>query len=126
MNAKKDILFYAAGSTIAIAGIIHFILGIDTENLNTQILFVVGGLAQMFWVLPMIRKWGKVWYLVGIGGTVVFIAIWVITRIPDNPITGRGGRINENGILVEVFQIAFVAITIVILAVEKRRLATKN
>ena len=126
MNAKKDILFYAAGATTAIAGIIHLILGIDTENLNTQILFVVGGLAQMFWVLPMIRKWGKVWYLVGISGTVVLIAIWVITRIPDNPITGRGGRINENGILVEVFQIAFVAITIVILAVEKRRLVTKN
>ena len=126
MNAKKDILFYAAGSATAIAGIIHLILGIDTENLNTQILFVVGGLAQMFWVLPMIRKWGKVWYLVGISGTVVLIAIWVITRIPDNPITGRGGRINENGILVEVFQIAFVVITIVILAVEKRRLATKN
>ena len=126
MNAKKDILFYAAGATTAIAGIIHLILGIDTENLNTQILFVVGGLAQIFWVLPMIRKWGKVWYLVGISGTVVLIAIWVITRIPDNPITGRGGRINENGILVEVFQIAFVVITIVILAVEKRRLATKN
>ena len=126
MNAKKDILFYAAGAATAIAGIIHLILGIDTENLNTQILFVVGGTAQIFWVLPMIRKWGKVWYLVGIGGTVVLIAIWVITRIPDNPITGRGGRINENGILVEVFQIAFVAITIVILAVEKRRLATKN
>jgi len=126
MNAKKDILFYVAGAATAIAGIIHLILGIDTENLNTQILFVVGGLAQMFWVLPMIRKWGKVWYLVGISGTVVLIAIWVITRIPDNPITGRGGRINENGILVEVFQIAFVVITIVILAVEKRRLATKN
>ena len=126
MNAKKDILFYAAGATTAIAGIIHLILGIDSENLNSQILFVVGGIAQIFWVLPMIRKWGKVWYLVGIGGTVVFIAIWVVTRIPDNPITGRGGRINENGILVEVFQIAFVAITIVILAVEKRRLATKN
>lgn len=126
MNAKKDILFYAAGSATAIAGIIHLTLGIDTENLNSQILFVVGGSAQIFWVLPMIRKWGKVWYLVGIGGTVVFIAIWVITRIPDNPITGRGGRINENGILVEVFQIAFVAIAIVILVVEKRRLATKN
>lgn len=126
MNTKKDILFYAAGATTAIAGIIHFILGIDTENLNSQILFVVGGSAQIFWVLPMIRKWGKVWYLVGIGGTAVFIAIWVITRIPDNPITGRGGRINENGILVEVFQIAFVAIIIAILAVEKRRLATKN
>jgi hypothetical protein len=126
MNAKTDILFYAAGATTAIAGIIHLLLGVDTENLNTKILFVVGGTIQIFWVLPMIRKWGKVWYLVGIGGTVVFIAIWIITRIPDNPITGRGGRINENGILVEVFQIAFVAITIVILAVEKRSLATKN
>ena len=126
MNAKKDILFYAAGATTAIAGIIHLTLGIDSENLNTQILFVVGGTAQIFWVLPLIRKWGKVWYLVGISGTVELIAIWVITRIPANPITGRGGRINENGILVEVFQIAFVAITIVILAVEKRRLVTKN
>ena len=30
----------------------------------------------------MIRKWGKPWYLVGIGGTIVFVAIWAITRIP--------------------------------------------
>ena len=63
----------------------------------------------------MIRRWGSSWYSAGVGGTIVFIMIWVITRIPDNFITGRGGRISDNGILTEVFQIAFVGIVIAIL-----------
>lgn len=114
----RNILFYAAAATTAIAGIIHLVLGIPSNNLNSQILFVVGGAVQVFWIIPMIRKWGPVWYSVGLGGTVIFILIWVITRIPDNFITGRGGRISDNGILTEVFQIAFVGIVIVILAIE--------
>lgn len=120
MIKTRDILFYAAAASTAIAGIIHVILGSDSNSLNTQILFVVGGIAQIFWVIPMIRKWGPVWYYIGIGGTVAFIAIWVITRIPDNPITGRGGRVSDNGILVEVFQFAFVALVIAILALKKK------
>ena len=35
-------------------------------------------------------KVGLLWYGIGIGGTLVFIAIWIITRIDGNPITGRG------------------------------------
>lgn len=120
---SRDILFYAAAATTAIAGIIHVILGIDARSENTMILFVVGGLAQIFWVIPMIRKWGPVWYSVGLGGTIIFILIWVITRIPENFITGRGGRISDNGILTEAFQIAFVAITIAILVLEKRKIS---
>jgi hypothetical protein len=116
----RDILFYAAAATTAIAGIIHLISGIPSNNINSQILFVVGGAAQIFWVVPMVRKWGPVWYSVGLGGTIVFIMIWVITRIPDNFITGRGGRISDNGILTEVFQIAFVAIVIAILVIERK------
>jgi hypothetical protein len=119
---KINYLFYAASATTAIAGIIHVVLGVPSNNQNMQILFVVGGLVQIFWVVPMIRKWGPVWYFVGLGGTIVFIMIWVITRIPDNFITGRGGRISDNGILTEVFQIAFVVITIAILVLEKRML----
>ena len=115
-----NILFYVAAAFTASAGIIHLILGIPSNNLNSQILFVVGGAAQIFWIVPMIRKWGTLWYGIGLGGTIVFIAIWIITRIPDNFITGRGGRINENGILTEVFQIAFIVIMIIILALEKR------
>lgn len=89
---KLDVLFYAAAAATAIAGIIHVVLGVPSNNQNMQILFVVGGLVQIFWVIPMVRKWGCVWYGVGLGGTMVFIAIWVITRIPDNFITGRGGK----------------------------------
>lgn len=118
---RINTLFYAAATTTAIAGIIHIILGIPSNNLNSQILFVVGGIAQIFWVIPMIRRWGPIWYSVGLGGTIVFIMIWVTTRMPDNFITGRGGRISDNGILTEAFQIAFVGIVIAILVLERKR-----
>jgi hypothetical protein len=52
----------------------------------------------------MIRRWGRVWYSVDIGGTLVLIAIWIITRIPGNPITGRGGMVNEMGVVVDSMQ----------------------
>lgn len=117
---KLNILFYVAAATTGMAGIIHVILGIPSNNLNSQILFVVGGLLQIFWIVPMIRKWGNIWYGVGLGGTIVFIAIWAITRIPDNFITGREGRISDNGIIVELFQITFVALVITILVLNRK------
>jgi hypothetical protein len=43
----------------------------------------------------------------------------VITRIPDNPITGRGGPVSELAIATEVFQIAYVVLTAVIIAKER-------
>ncbi|HJU85518.1 MAG TPA: hypothetical protein VJ551_03425 [Nitrososphaeraceae archaeon] len=69
----------------------------------------------------MIKRWGRVWYGVGIVGTLVLIAIWIITRIPGNPVTGRGGMVNEMGIAVDAIQWAFVGLTAVILVVESRR-----
>ncbi|MGH9926909.1 MAG: hypothetical protein ACRD5B_16190 [Nitrososphaeraceae archaeon] len=72
----------------------------------------------------MIKKWGRVWYAVGIAGTVILIGLWVITRIVDNPITGRGGLISKRAIAVEVFQIAYVAITALIMAKERIRKPT--
>jgi len=120
---SKDLLYYGAAICTGIAGILHLILvpnAIDS-NINNAILFLVGGIAQIFWVLPMIKRWGKVWYAVGIAGTVILIGLWVITRIADNPITGRGGPISERAIAVEVFQIAYVAITALIMAKERIR-----
>lgn len=69
----------------------------------------------------MIRRWGRVWYGVGIGGTLVLIMIWIITRLPENPITGRGGMVNEMGIAVETMQWAFVGLTAGIIAYESKR-----
>jgi hypothetical protein len=40
--------------------------------------------------------------------------------MPGNPITGRAGPISEMAIAVEIFQIAYVAITSIILVKERR------
>jgi hypothetical protein len=120
---KTKWLYYAAAATTAIAGILHLTLAPNmlNFNLNGAILFFVGGAAQLFWVIPMIRRWGRIWYGIGVVGTLVLIAIWIITRIPGNSITGRGGMVNEMGIAVEAIQWAFVGLTASILVVESRR-----
>lgn len=124
MNIKSlDLLYYGAAICTGIAGILHLILvpnAIDS-NINNATLFLVGGLVQIFWILPMIKRWGRTWYAIGIAGTIILIGLWAITRVPDNPITGRGGPISERAIAVEVFQIAYVAITAVIIAKERIR-----
>jgi peptidoglycan/LPS O-acetylase OafA/YrhL len=116
-------LYYAAAATTAIAGVLHLTLAPNMLNFNPSgaILFFVGGAAQLFWVIPMIRRWGRLWYGIGIVGTLVLIAIWIITRIPGNPISGRGGMVNEMGIAVDAIQWAFVGLTAAILVVESRR-----
>jgi hypothetical protein len=45
--------------------------------------------------------------------------MWAITRMPGNPITGRGGPISDMAIAIEVFQIAYVIITGIIIAKER-------
>ncbi|MGH9972855.1 MAG: hypothetical protein ACRD93_03040 [Nitrososphaeraceae archaeon] len=118
MREIFSLLRYGAAGSTLIAGILHLSLvanAID-RNFNTGLLFLIGGLTQIFWVVPTVRVWNKVWYYVGIGGTLTLILIWVITRFPGNPINGRGGSIGETAIAIEVFQVAFIVLCIIILA----------
>ena len=121
ITTNKALLYYGAAVCTGIAGILHLVIvpNAINSNINNATLFLVAGIAQIFWVLPMIKRWGKIWYAIGIAGTVVLIGIWVITRIPDNPITGRGGPISEMAIAVELFQIAYIVITAIILVKER-------
>ena len=123
MVAKINVLYYAAAATTAIAGILHLIQGSDVLgfNLNFGIFFIVAGIAQIFWVVPMIRRWGRPWYFVGIGGTIVLIILFVITRMPDNPITGRGGPISPMALAIELLQAAFIALSAIIAVYESKR-----
>lgn len=118
---KSNVLYYAAAATTAIAGILHLMLvpNIIGRNLNSGIFFIIAGIAQIFWVIPMLKKWGRTWYYIGIAGTIILIIIWAITRMPGNPITGRGGPISEMAIAVEIFQVAYVIITAIILVKER-------
>ncbi|HZD34183.1 MAG TPA: hypothetical protein VE130_03175 [Nitrososphaeraceae archaeon] len=120
-NANRKMLYYGAAACTGIAGILHLIIVPNAIgfNINNAIFFLVAGIAQLFWVLPMIKRWGRIWYAIGIGGTIILIGMWTITRIPDNPITGRGGPISDMAVGTEVFQIAYVVITGIILAKER-------
>lgn len=120
---KINILYYVAAATTAIAGILHLIQApsVLEFSLNFFIFFSVVGIAQIFWVVPMIRKWGRPWYLIGIGGTIVLIILFVITRMPGNPITGRGGPVSPLGLAIEVFQAAFIGLSIAIIIYESKR-----
>lgn len=123
MIEKINALYYAAAATTAIAGILHLIQASDVLgfSLNFFVFFLVAGIAQLFWVVPMIRRWGMPWYYVGIGGTIVLIILFAITRMPGNPITGRGGPVMPMALAIEVLQAAFIGLTVAIIIYESRR-----
>jgi hypothetical protein len=122
------ILYYAAAATTAIAGILHLSLVPDIigRNLNSGVFFLISGIAQIFWVIPMLKRWGRTWYYIGIVGTIILIIMWVMTRVPGNPITGRGGPISEMAVAIEVFQVAYIIITAIIIAKESRSSNTQT
>lgn len=120
------IAYYAAAGTTAVAGILHIVLFYNVIDIAyyPAIFFLTAGIVQLFWAVPMIRRWGIPWYYAGIGGTAVLIALWVVTRVP-NPITGEGLPINEMGIAVETLQVAYIAITSMIVT-SMRKLKTRQ
>ena len=59
MNTR--VLYYATAAATAVAGILHLVLAPNMLNFNPNgaVLFFVGGATQVFWALPMARRWGK-------------------------------------------------------------------
>ena len=119
MARMTNVLHYAAAASTAIAGILHLVLApnILEFNLNTGIFFIV---AVLFWVVPMIKKWGRPWYFAGIGGTVILIVLFAITRMPANPITGRAGPISPMALAIEVMQLVFIGLSIAVIIYESK------
>lgn len=118
--------YYTAAAATAIAGILHIVLSsnIIGRNSSTGTFFLVGGIAQLFWAIPMVKKWGRIWYYIGIAGTIVLIIMYFITRVP-NPITARALPINSMGIAIEIFQFIYIGITTYIVA-RQGRIETKQ
>ena len=118
--------YYAAAITTGIAGILHlrlFFNGLDRGINDIGMFFLLSGILQLFWVIPMIRRWGRPWYYFGLGGTIVLIILWMLTRVP-NPITsGRALPINSMSIITELFEIAFIIITAIIISKERSKRA---
>ncbi|MDQ3868816.1 MAG: hypothetical protein M3250_04575 [Thermoproteota archaeon] len=115
--------FIAAAAATAIAGIVHLYMPLAHtrmfENIPMVTFFLSSGIAQIFWILPMIKRWGRIWYYIGIAGNIAFIILYVITRFPGNPVNGRGGDVDAVDMTCELAQVAYIAITAVILAKER-------
>ena len=59
------------------------------------------------------------WYYIGIAGNIAFIILYVITRFPGNPVNGRDWDVDIVDMTCEIAQVAYIAITAVILAKER-------
>ena len=111
MNNKA--LLYAAAASTFIAGALHLaIVPMFFMQMSTDItiFFIVSGLAQIFWVILVIKEWIKPWYYVGIGGTIILIIMYLIA------IPGSGHPVSQLDIAIELFQIAFIILYSIIIA----------
>jgi hypothetical protein len=84
---------------------VQYFIGFDS---NTSTFFIITGLAQIFWVLPIIRRWGRLWYIVGIAGSIALIFSWNITNAPL-PVKGVAAPYDDISIIIETLQVVFIA-----------------
>src|SRR5215813_3943006 len=105
------VTFYVAAASAFIAGVLHLTIipmFFTLMPMNVTIFFLVSGASQLFWVIPVLKRWSNLWYYVGIGGTVILIVLFVIA------VPGRGLPVSEFEVTIELIQIAFIISCIMI------------
>jgi hypothetical protein len=105
------VLFYVAAASTFIAGVLHLAIipmFFALTPVNVMIFFLVSGAIQLFWVIPVLKRWSNLWYYSGMGGTAILIALFVIA------VPARGLPVSELEITIEVIQIVFIISSIMI------------
>jgi hypothetical protein len=126
---EKYILFYLAAATTMVAGVLHLaMIGPSLKPINfpmellpyTDGLFLISGIAQIFWALPMALRWNRRWFYAGLIGTIALTSLIALTRIP-NEITGVALQDkNPMALLTEVMQTTYIVTTLTIILNNKR------
>ena len=114
-------LFYAAAASTFIAGALHLAIVpmfFTQMSIDITIFFIVSGIIQIFWVIPVIKRWIKPWYYVGIAGTVILVIMYLIA------VPGGGHPVSQLDIAIELFQIAFIILCSIIIAKGSSRTTT--
>ena len=100
LEQKVAFYYIQLGATL-LGGILHLMMiGPSMKPYNfpmellpyTDTLFIIAGIVQIFWALPMIKDWGLRWCYIGIIGTIALTGLLILTRIP-NEITGAHYKI---------------------------------
>ena len=93
---ENRVIFYIAAATTMIAGVLHLVMiGPSLKPVNfpmellpyTDGLFLISGITQIFWAVPMAFRWNTRWLYAGLIGTIALTSLIALTRIP-NEITG--------------------------------------
>ncbi|MGD1838177.1 MAG: hypothetical protein ACPKPY_08990 [Nitrososphaeraceae archaeon] len=127
-------LCYLAATSTIMGGLLHFLMvGPSLKPVNfpmdllsyTDGLFILSGILQVFWAIPMIKNWNINWHYVGVVGTVLLTALLCLTRIP-NPIT-VSPLVDDNPmcLLTETFQFLYIFTTITLIFLKKTGRDTK-
>ena len=127
-----------AAATTLLAGILHLMMvgtffkppNFPLELLaGSNILFIVSGVAQIFWAVPMFLRWNIRWYYAGLVGTAALVILLAASRIP-NPMTGQALQNNSIGYLTEIVQIVYIIITGIITGIiivkQRKRIKRSN
>ena len=111
-------LYLGAAVCTGLAGILHLMLVPNSIVAGVQYtaFFLISGLAQLFWVLPMVKRWGRIWNIIGFAGTAVLVGLtgYVVIESVRNPQLTPPGVL-ELAVAIEIFQISYVIITAIII-----------
>jgi hypothetical protein len=117
-NTNRTLLYLGAAACTGIAGILHLMLVPSSIMAGIQYttFFLISGLLQLFWVLPTIKRWSRIWNIIGLAGTAVLVGLtgYVIIESVRNPQLTPPGVL-ELAIAIEIFQISYVIITAIII-----------
>ncbi len=117
-NTNRTLLYLGAAACTGIAGILHLMLVPSSilAGIQYTAFFLISGLVQLFWVLPMVKRWGRIWNIIGFAGTVVLVGLtgYVIIESVRNPQLTPPG-VTELAVAIEIFQISYVIITAIII-----------
>jgi hypothetical protein len=117
-NTNRTLLYLGAAACTGIAGILHLMLVPSSIMAGIQYttFFLISGLLQLFWVLPMVKRWGRIWNIIGLAGTALLVGLtgYVIIESVRNPQLTPPGVL-ELAIAIEIFQISYVIITAIII-----------
>lgn len=115
-RTKTTSLVFLAAATTVIGGIIHVLLSTHSEpGEETQgIFFLVGGLLQIFWAVPVVKGWNRMWQYVGIGGTAVMIILWAVTHVRA---LSHGRGLGPMTLTLEASQFVFIGLCMALLKV---------
>jgi tetratricopeptide (TPR) repeat protein len=124
-----NLIIYIAAITTVAGGIFHLLmLGPSLKPVNfpmqllpyTDSLFTIAGILQIFWCIPMIKRWGINWYYIGLVGTIGLSLLLLATRIPNGitnlPLEDK----NPMALFTEITQFLFISATIIIIKHEYR------